>query len=87
MTTTTLPLSAGLIIISYLSCIFLSADLSACAKLSVLGTYTSTLCLVSDLIRLMTDSSLVFLLGFVSEGKGKQRIEIQTWLSIFPVNP
>jgi hypothetical protein len=38
--------------------------LLACVKLSVLGTCTSTLCLISDLIRLMTDSSLVFLLGF-----------------------
>jgi hypothetical protein len=64
MTTTALLLSAGLIIISSLSCISLRADLSACVKLSVLGTYTSTLCLISDLIRLMTDSSLVLLLGF-----------------------
>ena len=64
MTTTALHLSAGLIIISSLSCRSLRADRSACAKLSVLGIYTSTLCLISDLIRSMTDSSLVFLLGF-----------------------
>jgi hypothetical protein len=43
MTTTALPLSAGLIIISSLSCISIRADLSACVKLSVLGTCTSTL--------------------------------------------
>ena len=64
MTTTELPLSAGLIIISSLYCISLRADLSACVNLAVFGTCTSTLCLISDLIRLMTDSSLVFLLGF-----------------------
>ena len=64
MITTELPLSAGLLIISSLSCISLRADLSACVKLSVLGTCTSTLCLISDLIRSMTHSSLVFLLGF-----------------------
>ena len=64
MTTTALPLSAGLIIISSLSCRSLRADRSACVKLSVLGIYTSTLCLISDLIRSMTDSSLDFLLGF-----------------------
>ena len=64
MTTTALPLSAGLIIISSLSCISLRADLSASVKLSVLGTCTSTLCLISDLIRLLTNSSLVFLLRF-----------------------
>ena len=64
MTTTALPLSAGLIIISSLSCISIRVDHSACVKLSVLGTCTSTLCLISDLIRLMTDSSLAFLLGF-----------------------
>jgi hypothetical protein len=57
-------LSAGLIIISSLSCISLRADLSACVKLSVLGTCTSTLCLISDLSRSTTDSSLVFLLCF-----------------------
>ena len=62
--TALLPLSAGLIIISFLSCKSLRADLSVCVKLSVLGTCTSTLCLVSDLIRSMTDSSLVVLLGF-----------------------
>jgi hypothetical protein len=55
MTTTALPLSAGLIIISSLSCISLRADLSACVKLSVLGKCTSTLRLISDLIRSMTD--------------------------------
>ena len=65
MTTTALPLSAGLIMISFLSCISLRADRSACVKLSVLETCTSTLCLISDLIRSMTDSSLVFLLGVV----------------------
>jgi hypothetical protein len=64
MTTTALPLSASLIIISFLSCKSLRADLSVCVKLSVLGTCTSTLCLISDLIRSITDSSLVFLLSF-----------------------
>jgi hypothetical protein len=78
MTTTALPLSAGLIIISSsvvkdgqkckeeesLSCKSLRADLSVCVKLSVLGTCTSTLCLISDLSRSTTDSSLVFLLCF-----------------------
>ena len=63
MTTTALPLSACLIIIS-LSCKSPRADLSLWLTLSVLGTYTSALCLISDLIRLMTDSSLVYLLGF-----------------------
>jgi hypothetical protein len=50
--------------ISSLSCISIRADLSVCVKLSVLGICTSTLCLISDLIRSMTDSSLEFLLGF-----------------------
>ena len=61
MTTTALPLSAGLIMISSLSCISLRVDLSVCVKLSVLGICTSTLCLISDLIRSMTDN-VVYLL-------------------------
>ena len=52
------------IMISSLSCIPLRADRSACVKLSVFGICTSTLCLISDLMRWMTDSSLVFWLGF-----------------------
>ena len=64
MSTTALPLSAGLIMISSLSCISLRADLSVCVQLSVLWICTSTVCLISDLIRSMTDSSLVYLLGF-----------------------
>ena len=70
MTTTVLPLSAGLIMISSLSCIFLRADLSVCVQLSVLGICTSTLCLISDLIRSMTDN-VIYLLDCGSQCVGE----------------